>query len=63
LSIDEEALEDLKRLDGCYVIKTDVPKEMSNKEEIHARYKDLAQVRTQNLLVRKIASVCNPKIG
>ena len=46
LSIDEEALEELKRLDGCYVIKTDVPKEMSNKEEIHARYKDLAQVES-----------------
>jgi hypothetical protein len=46
LSIDEKALEELKRLDGCYVLKTDVPKEMSNKEEIHARYKDLAQVES-----------------
>jgi hypothetical protein len=30
LSIDEKALEELKRLDGCYVLKTDVPKEMSD---------------------------------
>jgi transposase len=46
LSTDEKTLEELKRLDGCYVLKTDVPKEMSDKEEIHARYKDLAQVES-----------------
>ena len=46
LSIDEKALEELKRLDGCYVLKTDVPKEMSPKEEIHERYKDLALVES-----------------
>jgi transposase len=44
LSIDEEALKEQKRLDGCYVLKTDVPKEMSSKEEIHERYKDLELV-------------------
>jgi transposase len=46
MSIKEKALEELKRIDGCYVLKTDVPKEMSSKEEIHARYKDLAQVES-----------------
>jgi transposase len=46
LSVDEKVLEELKRLDGCYVLKTDVPKEMSAKEEIHERYKDLASVET-----------------
>ena len=44
LSIDKTALVELKRLDGCYVLKTDVPKEMSPKEEIHERYKDLELV-------------------
>jgi transposase len=44
LSVDGGRLEGLKRLDGCYVLKTDVPKEMSPKEEIHERYKDLALV-------------------
>jgi transposase len=44
LSVDEGKLKELKRLDGCYVLKTDVPKEMSPKEEIHERYKDLALV-------------------
>ena len=46
LSIDEKTLEEVKRLDGCYVLKTDVPKEMSPKEEIHERYKDLAMVES-----------------
>ena len=46
LSIDEKALEELKRLDGCYVLKTDVPKEMSVKEEIYERYKDLGLVES-----------------
>jgi len=46
LSIDEKALEELKRLDGCYVLKTNVPKEMSAKEEIHERYKDLSLVES-----------------
>ena len=46
LSIDEKALEELKRMDGCYVLKTDVPKDISSKEEIHERYKDLALVES-----------------
>jgi transposase len=46
LIVDEKALEESKRLDGCYVLKTDVSKEMSPKEEIHERYKDLALVES-----------------
>jgi transposase len=46
LSVDEQVREELKRLDGCYVLKTDIPKEMSAKEEIHERYKDLASVES-----------------
>jgi len=46
LLVDEKALKELKRLDGCYVLKTDVPKYMSEKEEVHARYKDLALVES-----------------
>ena len=44
LIIDEKAMEEVKRLDGRYVLKTDVPKAISPKEEIHARYKDLSLV-------------------
>jgi transposase len=44
--VDEKALSEIQSLDGCYVLKTDVPKDMSEKEEIHARYKDLALVES-----------------
>jgi transposase len=42
--VNEEALKETSRLDGCYVIKTDLPKELASKETIHDRYKDLAEV-------------------
>lgn len=42
--IDPVLLADLARLDGCYVLKTDVPQEALEKEIIHDRYKDLTQV-------------------
>jgi hypothetical protein len=44
LVVDEDKLEEQRRLDGCYVLKTDLLPSMANKEEIHARYKDLAKV-------------------
>lgn len=44
LEVDNEALEEASRLDGCYVIKTDLPKELADKQIIHDRYKDLAAV-------------------
>ena len=39
-----EVLEHKTRLDGCYVLKTDLPTQCASKELIHSRYKDLAQV-------------------
>jgi hypothetical protein len=36
----------LAELDGCYVIKSDLPDEAADKELIHDRYKDLAMVET-----------------
>jgi len=44
LEIDNKALDEASLLDGCYVIKTDLPKELIDKEIIHDRYKDLAEV-------------------
>jgi hypothetical protein len=44
LSQDAEALADLSRLDGCYVLKTDLAADCASKEIVHQRYKDLAQV-------------------
>jgi hypothetical protein len=44
LKIDKEALQEASLLDGCYVIKTDLPHHAATKEIIHDRYKDLAEV-------------------
>ncbi|MCP3965606.1 MAG: IS1634 family transposase, partial [Lentisphaerae bacterium] len=44
LTIDEDALGEESKLDGCYVLKTDLEKEKIGKNEIHSRYKDLALV-------------------
>jgi len=44
LEIDNKALDEASLLDGCYVIKTDLPKELIDKEIIHDRYKDLTEV-------------------
>ena len=41
---DPEALAEEAKLDGCYVIQTDLAKETAPKEMVHQRYKDLAQV-------------------
>jgi transposase len=44
LEIDERAREEERKLDGCYVLKTDLKKAQVSKETIHARYKDLSLV-------------------
>jgi transposase len=44
LLTDEEALKGISSLDGCYVIKTDLPESAADKNTIHDRYKDLALV-------------------
>lgn len=44
LQLDREALEEASRLDGCYVIKTDLPGNVASAQLVHDRYKDLAEV-------------------
>jgi transposase len=44
LIVDQDALSELARLDGCYALRTDLPKALVSKEVVHDRYKDLAQV-------------------
>ena len=44
LETDAEARAEEAKLDGCYVLKTDLRAEQANKELVHARYKDLALV-------------------
>lgn len=44
LEADEAALQEQSRLDGCYVIKTDLSKAEAPAQTVHDRYKDLAEV-------------------
>jgi len=44
LSIDDGVLKEAAKLDGCYVLKSDLSGEAATKETIHNRYKDLASV-------------------
>jgi hypothetical protein len=44
LVIDETALKEAAKLDGCYVIKTDLSAAMASAKTVHDRYKDLAEV-------------------
>lgn len=44
LTVNQPALEQASRLDGCYVIKTDLPKSAASKQIIHDRYKNLTEV-------------------
>jgi transposase len=46
LTCDDDALEEAIHLDGCYVIKSNVPRDAVRKEIIHERYKDLAYVES-----------------
>lgn len=44
LVIDEKVLKEVSKLDGCYAIKTDLPRGCAEAKEVHDRYKDLALV-------------------
>ena len=44
IEVDQDRLEETTKLDGCYVLKTDLRQAVATKNEIHARYKDLALV-------------------
>lgn len=61
IKTDTEAQAEVEKLDGCYVIKTDVSKEIITTEQVHERYKDLSKVerafkfiKTEFLEVRPI---------
>ncbi|SIM83878.1 IS1634 family transposase [Cuniculiplasma divulgatum] len=41
---DENALKEISLLDGCYVIRSNLPVNQGSKEIIHRRYRDLANV-------------------
>src|SRR5215468_12568057 len=61
LTMNEDAQTEAAKLDGCYVLNTDLTPQQANKEIVHDRYKDLASVeqafrtcKTAHLEVRPI---------
>ena len=61
IKVDDTAFNQESLLDGCYVIKTDLPPQVADKQMVHDRYKDLALVeeafrtcKTQHLQVRPV---------
>ena len=44
VKVDDLALQETSRLDGCYCLTTSLSAEAMDKEAVHARYKDLARV-------------------
>jgi hypothetical protein len=61
IEVDEEYVAEIAELDGCYVIKTDLPVEAADMDTVHARYKDLAlvesafrNIKTGHLKVRPV---------
>src|SRR6266567_950079 len=44
LTVNQSALEEAASLDGCYVIKTDLPASAASKQVVHDRYKELTLV-------------------
>jgi hypothetical protein len=44
LTVNQSALEETARLDGCYVIKTDLPASAASRQVVHDRYKELTLV-------------------
>jgi len=60
IQVDQVVLDEESKIDGCYVLTTDLKKEVS-KKTVHARYKDLAKVewafrtsKTMGLEIRPI---------
>jgi hypothetical protein len=44
LTVNQSVLDEVSRLDGCYVLKTDLPESAAAKQVVHDGYKDLAEV-------------------
>ena len=44
LVVNQPELDKISRLDGCYVIKTDLPASAASTQVVHERYKALAEV-------------------
>src|SRR2546428_1688208 len=63
LTVNASAQQEAAKLDGCYVLKTDLTPQQAKKELVHDRYKDLASVEHALMLayqiIRYLASCWN----
>ncbi len=61
ITLDKKAQEKAEELDGCYVVKTDVPEDKIDTQTAHDRYKDLANVefafRTMKTTIEEIRPI------
>ncbi len=61
ITTDKQAQEKAEELDGCYVVKTDVPEENMDTQTAHDRYKDLGKVefafRTMKTTIEEIRPI------
>jgi len=44
LNVDNEKIKEDSKLDGCYVIKTELAEDVATSQQVHDRYKELAEV-------------------
>jgi hypothetical protein len=56
LTVDADALSEARKLDGCYVLKTDLLADWATTQVVHDRYKDLTLVE-QNFCTSKTAEL------
>ncbi|MGR9107959.1 MAG: hypothetical protein ACU843_13605 [Gammaproteobacteria bacterium] len=59
---EEPKKSEIVRLDGCYVIKSNVPKKDAGKLTLHDRYKDLAHLEQTFRTMKTILSEMRPFI-
>jgi hypothetical protein len=60
VTVDEAALTEAARPDGCHALRTDLPKTVVAKEIAHDRYKDLAQVENAASLASRTSAASPP---
>ena len=60
LSVEEDELAEAKKLDGCYVIKTDLLADWATMQVVHERYKDLALVEQNFRTIKTVQLEMRP---
>lgn len=58
--MDEEQLKELEKLDGCYAMITDVPKEELSKEDAEKTYKNLGKVESAFRVMKTVLEEIRP---